>query len=775
MPEPSRQLAAIMFTDIVGYTTLMGKDTAKALNLVRISKEIQKPLIEKYNGKWLKEMGDGVLAQFSSALNALNCAIEIQETARAKFDGKLRIGIHSGDITVENNDVYGDGVNVASRLESIADPGGIYISDNIEKSIRGQTEIQAKYLGEIKLKNVDYDVRTYALQGVGLPVPDLKEDKNLTGRLIAELQRRGMMRAGTTYIALSLMIILLIPYTKSLIDLPVWSSTVLYAILIAGFPIAMYLAWNYERSPGGFIKTTSQQSWQNPYKGSRRKPLTSNIMISIMGLVIAVLYLQSRYLHVTDNETGLISETGVLDKSIAVLPFVNMSNDPDQEYFSDGMMEEILNHLFQIGDLLVTSRTSVMKYRGSTKSIPEIAQELGVSTILEGSVRKSGNQVRITVQLIDGRTDKHLWSNSYDRDLDDIFTIQSEVAQNIASTLKAEIHPEVRLRIESQPTDNLEAYNLFLEARKLSNNIEDENKKALMLLDKAIKLDPNFSMAYVHIGLRLQTGATFQASEGGMDPKEANLMSRPYFKKAIELDPDNGFAHQFMAYSLLWYDWDFDGAAREYKEVIRIFPNSTWTDFLIATGKFEEALEGAQHAMDFDPNAFGAWIDLVDASYFAGEYQNTINLIKAAMSDSVNSTDLLTISGIGRIYTYLEKYQDALEVVKIIRKTYPENVAPRVSMIEAISDYHLGNMENVNQIIEKLKTHSMDNAGGSPSFYLAMIFSEMGEIDAAFEWLDKAYNNHEIEMYWLKVEPPFEPLHSDPRWQVMLDKVGFPK
>ncbi len=163
----SRQLAAIMFTDIVGYTALMGKDSERALRLVNVSMGIQKPLVEKHQGKWLKEMGDGAMAQFASALDAVNCALEIQEQARAALDGKLRIGVHSGDITITENDIYGDGVNVAARLESIADPGGIYISESIEKAIRGQTGIQSKFLGEIQLKNVDYGVRTYALQGGG--------------------------------------------------------------------------------------------------------------------------------------------------------------------------------------------------------------------------------------------------------------------------------------------------------------------------------------------------------------------------------------------------------------------------------------------------------------------------------------------------------------------------------------------------------------------------------------------------------------------------------
>jgi len=201
----SRQLAAIMFTDIVGYTALMGKDSAKALELVRISKEIQKPLVEKHQGQWLKEMGDGALAMFGTATDAVNCAIEIQRTSRADFEGDFRIGIHLGDVTIEENDVYGDGVNVASRLESIADPGGIYISESIEKAIQGQTDVQAKYLGEVKLKNVAYGVRTYAVQGVGLPVPEVKDDKELSGHFLAEVQRRGVLQAGAAYVVLSLL------------------------------------------------------------------------------------------------------------------------------------------------------------------------------------------------------------------------------------------------------------------------------------------------------------------------------------------------------------------------------------------------------------------------------------------------------------------------------------------------------------------------------------------------------------------------------------------
>jgi len=397
----TRQLAAIMFTDIVGYTALMGKDSEKALELIRISKEIQKSLVEKHHGKWLKEMGDGAMAQFSTALDAVNCSIEIQEIARGKLDAKLRIGIHLGDVTIENDDVHGDGVNVASRLESIADPGGIYISESIEKAIQGQTDVQTKYLGEVKLKNVAYGVRTYALQGIGLPVPEIKAEKQLSGHFMAELQRRGVLRAGATFLMISLLLILLLPYGESIVNLPEWTKTALIITLVVGFPLALYLAWNYERSPEGFVRTTSQQSWQNPYKPGQRKPLTGNFIIVGLVLVIIVMYAYPRYF--TDGSNSAATTTDATDNSIAVLYFDNMSGDPNQEYFSDGMTEEIIAQLSRIKELDVRSRTSVIQYKVKREqmSLREIGQELGVKTILEGSVRKSGDKIKVTAQLID--------------------------------------------------------------------------------------------------------------------------------------------------------------------------------------------------------------------------------------------------------------------------------------------------------------------------------------------------------------------------------------
>jgi len=762
----TRQLAAIMFTDIVGFTSLMGKDSVKALELIRLSKQIQKPLVEKHHGLWLKEMGDGALAKFSTALDAVNCAMEIQELARAKFDGKLRIGIHLGDITIESDDVYGDGVNIAARLESITDPGGIYISESIEKAIRGQTDIQAKYLGEIKLKNVDYGVRTYALQGVGLPIPDLKEDKHLSGRFFAELQRRGVLRAATIYVILALLLILLVPYVKSMFMLPEWIMTPAVVGLLMGFPIAMYMAWTYELSPDGFVRTNSQQSWQNPYKGSQRKPLTNNSIILAMALIIIAMYVYPRYLIKPADISGDNARVTINDKSLAVLPFDNLSNDPGQEYFSDGMMEAILNHLTKIKGLRLTSRTTMMGYKGINKSIGEIAAEVGVRYVLEGSVQKSETLVRITAQLIDAQSDEHLWSESYDRELADILSLQSEVAQQIAGMLEMNIEPEVKDRIEAIPTENAKAYELYLLANALTYSSAE---RARSLLEEAISLDSGFAPAYAGLGLYwLGRGSFFR----DLKADEVLEMAEPLLNKALELDINLAIAHQYLSLIFLWYKWDFNAAMRENMIAQRLEPGNPYmvnTDLLLATGKYEEALEEINEKLRIEPS---------NLDYLRGKGLTLAFLNRLKGSEPYleivfeNSPTNFTYGDGGRIYLYLGQYD---KVIELLERGLEEGYRfPRLTGTLAIAYYHTGRTDDQGEIVEELIKLSEQAPVGSPSFYLAMIYAQMGEIDTAFEWLEKAYTDHEVEMYWLKVEPPFKPLHSDPRWQVMLDKVGFP-
>ena len=678
-----RQLAAIMFTDIVGYTALMGKSSKKALELVRISKEIQKPLVKKYNGKWLKEMGDGALAQFSTALDAVNCAVEIQEHARAKFDGKLRIGVHLGDITIENDDVYGDGVNVASRLESIADPGGIYISDAILKAIQGQSDVQTKYLGEVKLKNVAYGVRTYALQGVGLPVPEIKE-KQSDGSSWKNVGRRGVLQA---------------------------------------------------------------------------------VLIGLI-LVIAAIYFYPKYFA---EKRPL--KLKVADKSIAILPFVDKSPNGDQVWYTNGIMEEVRNYLVQVQNLRITSGAETMDFKDSDKFPKEIGEELGVAYVLAGSVMRLDNNVKINVQLIDVSTGEYRWAESYDQELTGVFSILSEVAQKVASTLDAQIQSQLIERMEQMPTENMEAYDLFLKALGSYLIVSTDSKQRVEWLNEAIQLDRNFARAYGLLGetILFQTGYA-----QNKNPSDVGVEAKAMIEKALLLDPLDGQIHAHMANYYLWYEKDFNKAEIHNLISIRQAPSSeraylSYLCFLLPTGRFQEAIPIGTKLIEIAGNNPGNQGMNALLWAFNNEEEKMNESIRKAKQEPNN---ILAITESARAYLILKQYDQVLEILDLSDSIQQ---IPRVKGLKSIAYYKTGDIENHNRELNALIQKSTETAGGSPSFYIAMIYSSKNNVDEAFLWLEKSFQDNEIEIHWLKVEPEFESLYNDPRWQVMLDKVGFPE
>ncbi|MGB5646753.1 MAG: adenylate/guanylate cyclase domain-containing protein, partial [Muriicola sp.] len=330
----SRQLAAIMFTDIVGYTALMNKDEHVAFAFLNKNRELQKPIIESFKGKWIKELGDGVMASFTTVSDAVNAAVRIQEECIAVNDFQLCIGIHLGEVVFENNDVFGDGVNIASRLQSAAKPGSIFISESVNNNITNKKGIETRFIKEEQLKNVSQPVK-------------------------------------------------------------------MYQVLFAGSEI------------------------------------------------------------IEDEKPVVLVDA----KSIAVLPFVNMSSDPEQEYFSDGISEEIINMLAQVPDLKVCGRTSSFAFKDKNMDIKIIGEKLKVNHILEGSVRKSGTKLRITAQLIEVSNGYHLYSEKFDREMEDIFAIQDDISLAILDAIKIKLLVEEKEPVLKRYTDNVEAYQLFLKAR----------------------------------------------------------------------------------------------------------------------------------------------------------------------------------------------------------------------------------------------------------------------------------------------------------------------
>src|SRR5688572_10046461 len=424
-----RQLAAIMFSDMFGYTALMQQNEQLANVKRRRLKEVLEASVSGYNGKILQYYGDGALSMFNSAIDGVNCAVEIQQTLQKEPKVDLRIGIHTGDISLEDETIYGDGVNLASRIESLAVPGSIFISEKVFDEIGNQENLTAREMGYFELKNVIKPVRIFAIDKKGLVVPA-----------------------------------------------------------------------------------------RNALKGKTKQPA----------------------------------------KRLAVLPFKNMSADPENEYFSDGITEELLNAFTKVDGLQVTSRTSAFAFKGKNTDIREIGIQLNVDRILEGSVRKAGSRVRISAQLINAADGYHIWSENYDRDLTDIFQVQGEISGIIANKLRENLtpkeHEETLVKI---PTQNIEAYTLFLKGLHFYNKVTpNDAKKAIECFEKAITLEPDYAHAYAMAA----AAYAFLGATGQMQPHAAFEIVHRYSDKALELDSSLAAGYIAKGSAYLLYDWKWKQA-----------------------------------------------------------------------------------------------------------------------------------------------------------------------------------------------------------------------
>ena len=686
----TRQVAAIMFSDIIGYSKLMNRNEEAGLALLSKNREIHQTMIADHRGRFIKEMGDGVMAIFDNSKSALSCSREIYRACRAKGIN-LRFGIHQDEVTFQNDDVFGDGVNVASRIESLGIPNSIIISGASWAEIKDDPSYELKAIGRFNFKNIEEDIELYALRGDQLNVPTREM---IQERILSQQGRKGLKK-----------------YTGSVITI------LLLAVVALG-----YFA---------FVKDRTEGNIQQP------------------GL-----------------KTPIIK-----DNSIAVLPFVNSSNLPDQEYFSDGMMEEVLNKLYKINELSVISQTSSMRYKSSNLSTREIARQLSVANLLEGSVRIIDDSVRINIKLIDGRSDTPKWTASYDRELKSIFSLQSEIAKEVAEQLKVQINQELLKNLEATTTDNPEVWKLFMRSKYSAAN-RDDFEKAAKLLNEAIAIEPNFAPAHAELGYLWMARGTYL---GDLSGEEVLDKAFGYLEKAKAMDPNYPITHVYLAAMNLWFKWDFEAAEKEWNAFHRLSPSNKsqdvgYVDFLNAAGRFQEALGVSNTMLANDASESASWATGL-AIYFAGYPDKALKHWEEAM-------ELFPITGIksdaARTCVFTGNYQRAIEILEPELQDL-EHASARSLGNVALSHYKLGQKEQTEPLLQILKDRSEKTPAGSPAFYTAMVLAQMGETDQAFLYLDRAYKNREVEMFWLNVEPPFAPLKNDPRWKVIIDKVGFPK
>ena len=498
-------------------------------------------------------------------------------------------------------------------------------------------------------------------------------------------------------------------------------------------------------------------------------PYESKVVVKyrklIWGLALLVVALLAYFLWWPTLNSGeskqILQQT--TDKSIVVLPFADMSANKDQEYFSDGMMEEILNHLVKIEDIKVVSRTTSMKYKGSQKSTKEIANELGVATVLEGSVRKEGEQVRITVQLIDGNSDMHLFSESYDRQLTSVFEVQSEVAKMVADALQAQISPEVRLRIEEIPTNNSRAYELYLRGRNQYSLFWRSNMDATLIhkgveyYNQAISMDPEFSNAYVGLGQAYWMLAHFSPD---YDPEFWEL-SKLNLLKAIELDPGNGWAYAELGVVQHNWNWDLQAARKSFEKAVELNPTNPeihnhFMFFYLRTGECdklesESRIRNALQNQDYEP-------------------RKDLNLL-ICRGDMDQIARLDPANYPFEVLMFQEKYQ---EIITLLNDSVPApgNVFPIVMLGEAyaLSGDSLGARGVLSRLNEMSQIHHI------PGSYLVPIHLAMGDEEGAFQLLEQALEQREMQIHILtRFFVSVYRIQDDPRFVDIIKRSWIPK
>jgi len=640
-----RQLNAIMFADIAGYTALMQEDETLALQLRRKFQDKLEKEVTEYNGRILDFRGDGALCTFTSTIEAVRAALAVQLEMQIDPVVPLRIGMHTGDVLVEGNNIYGDGVNIASRIESFALPGSICLSGKAYDDIKNQRDIQTVPLGRYLLKNVKEEVEIFAISNPGIQIPR-------------------------------------------------------------------------ENHPDG--------------KGKK----------------------------VTENRS--------LDKSIMVLPFVNLGNDGEQDYFSDGLTEELITKLSKLAEIKVTSRTTSMLYKNTTKDIRTISKENKVNYILEGSIRKYRNDLRIAAQFIDAKSDMHLWADTYRGTVDDIFDIQEQVSEKIVEALRIQITMEEQVMLRKRYTENSDAYQLYLRGRHFwkERNVEGL-QSAARNFEKALENDSRYALAWSGLADTYSLmGEYTNISRRELFPKQ---MAAVY--KALQIDNRLGEAHISLGISLMLNEWDWENSKKEFLVGLELSPDYAtghhwYAEWLLFKGKTEEAFREISLAVSLDPSSPGILKDKGIFYYYTRQYEKAIDTGMLTME--LHPAFVTVFRLLSLAYQGLGMYDESIRQNERWGERTGNVIKTQVSLAQIYAA--AGRRTEAKAIVDTIENQQL---GGNDYRGMAMVYASLGDNDNAFIWLEKSYQRHEESLCSLKVDPKLNSLHSDPRFNEMLRKIGL--
>lgn len=588
-----RKLVAILAADVVGFSQLMGKDEAGTLVALKdYESAIIEPTVHKFGGRIVKRMGDGYLTEFPSVVDSVNCAVEWQKrTESLDPQLKFRIGINLGDVISESGDIYGDGVNITSRIEGLADPGGISLSGSAYDHVKGKLPYFFTYKGEKKVKNIVDPIRIYQL--------DMRAHQSSGLKNLSIRTKRHSLGFGV--------------------------------IIIASIGVVVSLGLVYF------------------------KPFQQDVLKSLM----------------SNAETGqqVSSNWGA---SIAVLPFKNLSSDQEQEYFSDGITNDIITDLSRFHDLLVTSSSTAFSYKGKAIDAKEIGRNLGVEYLLEGSVQRANDKIRINAQLVNSVDGTHIWAERYDRELKDIFELQADIVTSIVATLAINVSQAEQNRALHKPPKDLDAYDYYLKGLAHYNSrVKKSNLIAREMFAKAISLDPQYSAAYAGLGLTEFAKVSYGWTEF---PGESLERSFTYGQKAVKLDPNNAKAHELLS-SVYTFQNKFDLAIIEAQQALELNPNSStnysqlgWA--LLWSGQVDESISVLEISLLLDDVwVRNAWYHLGIAYYLKGKYEKALDILEKGhikRPDFVGYHIILAAT-----YAQLNRLQDAQDSVDNVLRFDP--------------------------------------------------------------------------------------------------------
>ncbi|HXW95327.1 MAG TPA: adenylate/guanylate cyclase domain-containing protein [Nitrososphaerales archaeon] len=644
MSEGQRRLAAIMFTDMVGFTALTQSDEAQSLAVLERHNRLLRPIFPKYRGREVKTIGDSFLVEFDSALDATNCAVEIQRflhdynlSSKDEWKITLRIGVHLGDVVHSGGDILGDAVNIASRLQPLAQPEGICISEQIYDQVRNKLSLGLLKLEPQEIKGIKFALDVY--------------------RVVMPWERME---------------------------------------------------------------------------------------------VVPVQELDS--------------------KRIAVLPFVSLSPDPNDEFFADGLTEELIDRLCQVKELAVIARTSVMNYKKKEKNASQIGKELKAGALVEGSIRKAGNKVRVTAQLINAGTEEHMWSSRYDRDLEDIFAVQTDIAENVAGALKIRLLQGEIEQISRVPTKDPEAHEFYLKGMShMLRGTEENIRAALSFFERAISRDPDYIEPY----RSLAAAHFFLATHEIVPTNDAFPKIREYLNKALELDSTSAESHLDRGI-LLELEMNYHGQRREIERALQLNPNLSSAHGSLALSyiivrDFGKAHLEIQKSLDLDPLSVERIIHSATFYLYGRDPDRALELYQKALS--IDPGNPFVFGNIGLCHISKGMYEQGLTEVKRSLEMGIRHPNAMADLPYALTK--AGKVEEASKVVQEMVRYHEEHGTGTNS--VGRGFAAIGEKDKALEWLERAFEERSPLLRWSAVDFNLEGMQSDPRFQALLKRLGLEK